>query len=84
MDILIEIQKEEKEVQNLVKDWHVQKLESFIEDLIEKDRVEQLRLHNVVNRKELLLAFCEFMCSGTYDSDNTTHSQDVDAFLESQ
>ena len=47
MDILIEIQKEEMEVQNLVKDWHVQKLASFIEDLIEKDRIEQLRLHDV-------------------------------------
>ena len=45
---------------------------------------EQLRLHNVVNRRELLLAFCEFMHNGTYDSHNTTHAQDVDAFLESQ
>lgn len=48
MDILIEIQKEEMEVQNLVRDWHVQKLANFIEELIKKDRAEQLLIHSVV------------------------------------
>lgn len=45
---------------------------------------EALSIASVVNRRELLLAFCQFMHSGTYDSHNTTHSQDIDAFLESQ
>lgn len=45
---------------------------------------EPLHIGNVLNRRELLLAFCTFMQSGTYDSHNTTNSQDVDAFLESQ
>lgn len=33
------------------------------------------------NQRKLLLGFCEFMYGGSYDSHNTTHSQDVDAYL---
>ena len=47
MDILIEIQNEEKELQTLVKDWGWQKLENFIEELIKKDRTEQLAIQGV-------------------------------------
>ena len=35
------------------------------------------------NKRQILIDFCEFMHSGVYDSHNTTHGQDVDAFLES-
>tara|TARA_R110000822_G_scaffold127454_1_gene262927 strand:- start:174 stop:422 length:249 start_codon:yes stop_codon:yes gene_type:complete len=47
MNINQEIEKEEMKVQNLVKDWHSQKLVSFIDDLIKKDRAEQLILSGV-------------------------------------
>jgi len=47
MNINQEIEKEEMKVQNLVKDWHSQKLVSFIDDLIKKDRAEQLILSSV-------------------------------------
>jgi hypothetical protein len=50
MNINQEIEKEEMKVQNLVKDWHSQKLVSFIDDLIKKDRAEQLILSGVSNR----------------------------------
>ena len=47
MNINQEIEKEEMKVQNLVKDWHSQKLVSFIDDLIKQDRAEQLILSGV-------------------------------------
>lgn len=37
----------------------------------------------VEKQKELLLSFCEFLHSGTYDSHNTTFEEDVNAFIES-
>ena len=48
MNINQEIEKEEMKVQSLVKDWHSQKLVSFIDDLIKQDRAEQLNLSGVV------------------------------------
>ena len=50
MNINQEIEKEEMKVQNLVKDWHSQKLVSFIDDLIKKDRAQQLILSGVIER----------------------------------
>tara|TARA_R110000772_G_scaffold132419_3_gene240953 strand:- start:403 stop:651 length:249 start_codon:yes stop_codon:yes gene_type:complete len=48
MDITREIEKEEMKVRNLIKDWHPEKLEDFILDLMKKDRAEQLLIHSVV------------------------------------
>jgi hypothetical protein len=58
----------------------------LLQGTLTKDEADKilLDLYLVSNQRELLLAFCEFMHGGTYDSHNTTHSQDVDAFLESQ
>jgi rRNA maturation endonuclease Nob1 len=56
MNINQEIEKEEMKVQNLVKDWHSQKLVSFIDDLIKKDRDQQLILSGVV--KSLPNKYC--------------------------
>ena len=74
MNINQEIEKEEMKVQNLVKDWHPQKLASFIDDLIKKDRAEQLILHDVVLQSEQLkpkqqICYksnepCKYDCSG--------------------
>ena len=49
MDILKEIQQEEKELQCLLKDWGWQKTENFINELILKDRKKQLSIQGVSN-----------------------------------
>ena len=54
MNINQEIEKEEMKVQTLVKEWHSQKLVSFIDDLIKQDRAEQLILSGVVVPKGTL------------------------------
>ena len=82
MNINQEIEKEEMKVQNLVKDWHSQKLVSFIDDLIKKDRAEQLILSSVSHRRELLKGYAQLV-----QSDYTNHffddavEESIDQFL---
>ena len=60
MNINQEIEKEEMKVQTLVKDWHSQKLVSFIDDLIKQDRAEQLILSGVSHcytKEEVIKAY---------------------------
>lgn len=80
MDIILEIQKEEMEVGNLVKDWHVQKLSSFIEDLLIKDREEQFRIYAVSCQREQLIDFKNWWYGNRHNAREITN-EEIDNYL---